>query len=198
MNHIPDPIRVALQRFVSRFIPFDERLESIMLENFELRKVPRKEFLLQEGKTAEHIYFLYEGFVRFFHTKEDGTEVTSDFYFAPGFITSFTSWIRQETSQVNIQAMVKMDVLQISRTALNELYEREHLVERLGRLLAEQVFITSEKHLLSFLNDSPQERYAWLLKEYPEYVKSIPQHYLASSLGITPESFSRIRSRSLR
>ncbi|MCK7526191.1 MAG: hypothetical protein MZV64_55600 [Ignavibacteriales bacterium] len=88
-----------------------------------------------------------------------------------------------------------MDVLFIKYKDLIELYDKEHKVERLGRLLAEQVFITSEKHLLSFLNDLPQDRYLWLMKEYPEYVKNIPLHYLASYLGITAESLSRIRNR---
>jgi len=91
--------------------------------------------------------------------------------------------------------MVKMDVLFIKYKDLIALYDKEHKVERLGRLLAEQVFITSEKHLLSFLNDLPQDRYLWLMKEYPEYVKNIPLHYLASYLGITAESLSRIRNR---
>jgi CRP-like cAMP-binding protein len=181
--------------FVNRFIPTDDKLFDTIISKFENKKVARKDILLEDGKKADKIFFLSEGFVRFFHIKKDGTEVTSDFYFAPGFITSFTSLIEQKPSIVNIQAMVKMDVLFIKYKDLMELYDKEHKVERLGRLLAEQVFITSEKHLLSFLNDSPQDRYLWLMKEYPEYVKNIPLHYLASYLGITAESLSRIRNR---
>lgn len=183
------------REFVNRFINADDQIFDTVISNFEHRKIARKELLLEAGKTANKIFFLSEGFVRFYHTKNDGTEVTRDFYFAPGFITSFTSLIEQKPSIVNIQAMVKMDVLFIKYKDLIALYDKEHKVERLGRLLAEQVFITSEKHLLSFLNDSPQDRYLWLMKEYPEYVKNIPLHYLASYLGITAESLSRIRNR---
>ena len=188
----------SFREFVNKFIRTDDRLFDIIINNFEYKKVARKELLLEAGKTANKIFYLHEGFVRFFHTKKDGTEATSDFYFAPGFITSFTSLIDQKPSNVNIQAMVKMDVLSIKHRDLMALYDKEHKVERLGRLLAEQVFITSEKHLLSFLNDSPQDRYLWLMKEYPEYVKNIPLHYLASYLGITAESLSRIRNRSVK
>ena len=177
----------SFHRFVNKFIQTDDKLFDILINYFEYKKVARKELLLEAGKTANRIFFLHEGFVRFFHTKKDGTEITSDFYFAPGFITSFTSLIEQKPSNVNIQAMVKMDVLFIKYKDLMALYDKEHKLERLGRLLAEQVFITSEKHLLSFLNDSPQDRYLWLMKEYPEYVKNIPLHYLASYLGITAE-----------
>lgn len=188
----------TFRTFVNRFIPTDDKLFETIISCFEFKKAARKELLLEAGKTANKIFFLSEGFVRFFHTKKDGTEVTSDFYFAPGFITSFTSLIEQKPSIVNIQVMVKMDVLFIKYKDLMALYDKEHKVERLGRLLAEQVFITSEKHLLSFLNDSPQDRYLWLMKEYPEYVKNIPLHYLASYLGITAESLSRIRNRSVK
>ena len=185
----------SFRAFVNNFIQTDDRLFDIIISNFEYKKVARKEILLEAGKTANKIFYLHQGFVRFFHTKKDGTEVTSDFYFAPGFITSFTSLIEQKPSNVNIQAIVKMDVLFIKYKDLMALYDNEHKIERLGRLLAEQVFITSEKHLLSFLNDSPQDRYLWLMKEYPEYVKNIPLHFLASYLGITAESLSRIRNR---
>ncbi|KUO63565.1 hypothetical protein APF79_11640 [bacterium BRH_c32] len=186
------------REFVNRFIEIDDKLFDTIINKFEYKKVARKELLLEAEKTANKIFFLSEGFVRFFHTKDEGIEVTSDFYFAPGFITSFTSFIDQKPAIVNIQAMVKMDVLFITYKDLMALYDKEHKVERLGRLLAEQVFITSEKHLLSFLNDSPLDRYLWLIKEYPEYVKNIPLHYLASYLGIKPESLSRIRNRSLK
>jgi CRP-like cAMP-binding protein len=185
----------SFRAFVNKFIQTDDRLFDIIISNFEYKKVARKEILLEAGKTANKIFYLHQGFVRFFHTKKDGTEVTSDFYFAPGFITSFTSLIEQKPSNVNIQAIVKMDVLFIKYKDLMALYDKEHKIERLGRLLAEQVFITSEKHLLSFLNDSPHDRYLWLMKEYPEYVKNIPLHFLASYLGITAESLSRIRNR---
>lgn len=194
-DYLSENILNLFHEFVNRFIPTDENLFDIIISNFEYKKVARKELLLEAGKTADKIFFLPEGFARFFHTKKDGIEVTSDFYFAPGFITSFTSLIEQKPSIVNIQAMVKMDVLFIKYKNLMSLYEKEHKVERLGRLLAEQVFIASEKHLLSFLNDTPQDRYSWLMKEYPEYVKNIPLHFLASYLGITPESLSRIRNR---
>lgn len=195
MKEITAEIKKSLHTFVNRFIKTDDELFNTILGNFEYYNTARKELLLEAGKVADKVFFLPEGFVRFFHIKENGIEVTSDFYFAPGFITSFTSLIEQKPSIVNIQAMVKMDILFIKYKNLIALYDQEHKIERLGRLLAEQVFISSEKHLFSFLNDSPQERYEWLIREYPEYIKNIPLHYLASYLGITPESLSRIRNR---
>ncbi len=184
----------VMKDFIASFIDLDDNVFELLNSKMEIITVPRKKLLIENGQVSRQMFFLYEGFVRFFHWK-DGTEVTSDFYFAPGFITSFTSFIEQKPSVVNIQAMVKMEVLAMRYDDLQHLYHSIHQIERLGRLLTEQVFITFEKHLLSFLNNSPQERYLWLLKEYPEFIKNIPLQYLASYLGIAPESLSRIRKR---
>ena len=97
--------------FINNFIKTDQDLINTLINKFEHTKISRKALLLESGKTADKIFFLHEGFVRFYHVKEDGIEVTSDFYFAPGFITSFTSLIEQKPSIVNVQAMVKMEVL---------------------------------------------------------------------------------------
>lgn len=184
-----------LRRFIHRFIALNDQDFELLLSKIDCQTIPRKKLLIEHGEVADRMFFLFEGFTRFFHWKDDGSEITSDFYFAPGFITSFTSFIEQKPSVVNIQAMVKMDVLVLKYNELQWLYSNYPIIERLGRLLTEQVFITFEKHLLSFLNNSPAERYQWLMKEYPEFIKNIPLQYLASYLGVTPESLSRIRKR---
>jgi len=141
------------------------------------------------------MYFIVSGLARFFFLNQQGQEVTSDFYFAPGFITSFSSFVNQTPSQFTIQALMPVEALAISRRNLLNLYERHPRLERVGRILTEQAYSEAEKHLLSLLNDAPKDRYLWLLEEYPQYVQHIPLQYLASYLGITPESLSRIRKR---
>jgi CRP-like cAMP-binding protein len=186
-----------LRAFIAQFATLNEQEFdglSMCLKPITFRK---RQLLFSSGTIAREMFFVSEGFVRFYHIKDDGVEVTSDFFFAPGFITSFTSLITQKPSIVNIQALCNMEVLSISYNDLSALYIKYHSIERLGRLLSEQAFVASEKHLLSFLNDSPQDRYLWLCKEYPEYIKNIPLQYLASYLGVTPETLSRIRRRKL-
>jgi len=187
-------IKAHLNTYLSAF-QLPEKSLSDFYEALELNRWNKRSYLLEAGKTARHIYFLATGLARFFFVNEEGQEITSDFYFAPGFITSFTSFVNQTPSKFTIQALMPVEALAINRNDLLDLYEKHPKLERMGRILTEQAYSEAEKHLLRLLNDAPKDRYLWLLEEYPQYVQHIPLQYLASYLGITPESLSRIRKR---
>lgn len=187
-------LQADLNTYLSAF-QLPEKALSDFYEALEVNRLDKRSYLLEAGKTARHLYFLAKGLARFFFINEEGQEITSDFYFAPGFIASFTSFVNQTPSQFTIQALMPVNALAISRNDLLDLYEKHPRLERMGRILTEQAYSEAEKHLLSLLNDAPKDRYLWLLQEYPQYVQHIPLQYLASYLGITPESLSRIRKR---
>lgn len=176
-------------------LPSDELSE--LMSCCEYRMLKKREMLLECGQTERYVWFIRTGYVRFFHFSQSADEVTSDFVFAPGFVTAFRSYIVGAPSLVAVQAMEEMEVVGWRRDDLYALYDRYPLIERIGRIMAEQFFLSLDKHLTAFLNQSPQQRYLWLLKEYPEFIRNIPLVYLASWLGITPETLSRIRRRTL-
>ncbi|MDI9516687.1 MAG: Crp/Fnr family transcriptional regulator [Tenuifilaceae bacterium] len=166
-------------------------------EKFVYTKIKKNELIAENGKVCNRLLFVNKGYVRFFHFDDNGTEITSDFYFAPTFVTTYTSFLTGLPSHVNVQAMCNMEALELSKNDLNELYERHPKFERVGRLIAESVAIHSEEHLFMLLNQPAGVRYRKLLEKYPLYINTIPLQYIASYLGITQETLSRIRKSQL-
>jgi len=181
------------RQFISQSVQLQEdeylSLEGLLHEDV----IHKKEHLIKASEICNEIVFFSEGYFRFYHYATDGTEITSDFYFAPGFVTSYTSLITGNPSKVYVQAMEDMKILILRKSDLQNLYSKYHSIDRLGRLLAEQVAINSEKHLFSLLNQTADERYKNLLDSYPQYIQKIPLQYIASYLGIKQETLSRVR-----
>lgn len=186
-------MRESLLSYLNRFIQLPEEelraFEGIVVR----RQLQRKELFAEYGKVCQKVLFFDSGYFRFFHTDANGNEITSDFYFAPSFITSYTSFITGKPSFVNVQAMVDMDVYEFSKSELYALYDKYPTIERLGRLMAESVALLSEEHLFLLLNQTAETKYKKLLERNPHYVNAIPLHYIASYLGISQETLSRMR-----
>lgn len=183
----------AFKQYVNHFVQMDEDDLQAIANIMEPARLQKKEHFITTGEVCDKILFFKEGYFRFYHTDYNGNEITSDFYFAPGFITSYTSLITGNPSFINVQAMEDMEVLEMRRNDLHKLYEQHPTFERLGRIMAESVVISSEKHLFLLLNQTAETRYKNLLANHPQFIKHIPLQYIASYLGITQETLSRMR-----
>lgn len=159
-----------------------------------IRKLQKKELLIKQPEVCNKVIFTNKGYFRFFHYNSNGDEITSDFIFAPCFVTSYTSLVTGNPSFVNVQAMEQMEIAEMKKDDLYALYEQYPKIERIGRIIAEQIAINSEQHLFLLLNQTAEYRYRNLLQKYPQYIQSIPLQYIASYLGITQETLSRIRN----
>ena len=186
-------IEEALFEYIIQYAQLTETEWQAMSGLLTTRRMEKKELLAVENKPCTELIFTNKGYFRFFHHDANGEEVTSDFYFAPTFITSYTSFITGEPSFVNVQAMETMVVLVMKKMDLQALYLQYPGIERVGRLLAEMVAIASERHLFLLLNQTAEKRYKRLMEQHPQYINTIPMQYIASYLGITRETLSRMR-----
>jgi|SRR6056297_3019206 len=198
MNMDRDILLKKRSDFLNQYVTLTENELKKFDDVSVLRHVEKEQILIGSSQAARNMIFFARGYLRFFHYLEDGTEVTSDFYFAPGFVTSFTSFVSGKPTNVNVQAMTDMEVLSIERKQLLRLYDDSHNIERVGRILTEQFAMNSELHLFSLLNYPAERRYLELFEQHPEYINQIPLKYLASYLGIKQETLSRIRKKLLR
>ena len=179
---------------ISHYLTLDEETKQA-LENCLIEKVISKNTILVEaGKVCRHLYFLERGAVRGFYDL-DGKMVTHWFAFENDFFTSFHSFITQQPAVENIQAMEGSILWMISKTDLNSLLERFHQLEKLLRLSYEKYYIRLEERFVNAQFKTATERYAQLLNQAPHISERVPLGYIASYLGISQETLSRIRSR---
>ncbi len=171
----------------------DEELELIET-HFEIKKIKKKEFLLQDGKICNFIGFIKNGTIRHFHVK-DGVEKTCDISFENFWVTDFQSFTQNTPCIMNLQAMEDTTVFLIKKENLYKLYNKCNKYETFGRLMAEQVAQRATEIAMSLSSDKPEERFQNLLQKQPDLFQKVPQKYIANLLGVSPESLSRIRNR---
>ena len=156
--------------------------------------IHKNKILLKQGEICNSIAFISKGYFRIY-IQGDPKEVTVHLAGPGEFIAAYASFIQQKKSLENIQALTDAEIILISYEDLQGLYERSHNIERLGRLVLEQHFVKKEERVISFITEPADTRYKLFSENKPDFIKHIPLHYIASYLGIRPETLSRIRAR---
>jgi CRP-like cAMP-binding protein len=177
---------------ISQIINLDNDEADYIKDKLEVKKLKKKELLLQEGAICKYVYFVNSGCLRYFYLV-DGIENTGQFFFENIWYTDYESFLLSKPSRQNIQALEDSEILCLSKPDLSDLYTAIPKFEKFGRIMAENAFLSVKSKNETLLNQSAEERYLKLIKERPKVVERIPQHYIASYLGIKPPSLSRIR-----
>nr|WP_315200530.1 Crp/Fnr family transcriptional regulator [uncultured Flavobacterium sp.] len=167
---------------------------------FNKLEVPAKTVLLNEGQISERIFIIEKGCIRCWFNK-DGKDLTLQFFLEGGMVASIESFRKKIPSPVTIETIESSvlwyaDKKDMDRI-LNDLLEISELREKFIDIIFERTF-DYMKHFVSFIKDSPEQRYRNILKESPQIIKRIPQHYIASYLGITSVHLSRIKNKLLK
>ena len=152
----------------------------------------RKSLILERGKTENYLSFIEKGMVRFNIPKLDH-DFTFAFAFENSFVSAYDSFLTQKPSIYNIEAISDCVLWRISYDDLNAIYENTLVGDRIGRKVAESIYLKKMKREISLLEDTAKKRYLDLMKEQPQFIQNIPLKYLASYIGIRPQSLSRIR-----
>jgi len=161
---------------------------------FQRQEVPAKTILLQEGQISRTMFFIEKGCLRTWVNNE-GREITTQFFFEGDKVSSIESFRTNQPSLYSIESIEPCILQTISQQDFNKTLEnlpefkeemQEHLFKRL---------LQSQRTFYSYLKNNPQQRYKELIEEHPHIIQRIPQHYIASYLGITSVSLSRIRNR---
>lgn len=154
----------------------------------------RREHFLRQDEVCRHLGIITEGYVRHYYLV-DGEEVTNDFNFENMITGGYHSFSTGERARFNVVAMEDTTLIIFSYELLLRLYDRFPAWQTLGRLLLERIFNRKQLREESFLLDSAEDRYRKILQTQPEMLQRVPLQYLASYLGVKPETLSRIRAR---
>ncbi len=165
---------------------------------FTPRNIARRAFLLQAGEVCRDIAFVCQGCLRYYTIDEKGSEHVIQFAIEGWWIADLYSYHAEAPSDGYIDALEDSELLLLSRENLENLCLSIPAFERFFRLLIQNSFVAYRKRVAESLSNSAEVRYLTFLETYPELVHRLPQHQIASWLGITPEALSRIRNKIAR
>lgn len=183
-----------LLNHIKNYYQLSEEAQHALYDCFEELVLNKNEYLLTERRICRHLYFVQQGALRGYYTL-DGKEITHWFGFEQDFVTSFHSFITQEPAVENIQLLEGSVLWVISKETLTGLFNRYHEIERLVRIAYEKYYIRLEERFVNAHFKTAAERYESLLQQAPHIVERVPLGYIASYLGISQETLSRIRSK---
>ena len=171
----------------------DATIEYIF-KNLQKKTLVRNEFFLRKGRICEEIGFVSSGLLRCYYEKDDN-EVCTWFMHEGSFITSVISFFKQMPSYEFIQAIEPSEIYYINHANLQYIYNHFPEFNYIAREILQQYYCLSEERLLSIRNQTPKERYDFLMNNYPEIIRRVPANYIASYIDISIWTLSRIKQR---
>jgi len=184
----------SFNNYLKQFPHYTPEVFEAVLPHLSIKEINAGEYFLLHGKICRHIAFIEKGLLRLFYLN-DGKEVTNCFCKEQTITTVYSSLITQQVSDIAIQAIESSRLIILSNDSLQKLYEENLFWQQLGRLSAENEFITTECHNRFLRDFSATDRYLQMLEHDSELLQRIPLNYLSTYLQIAPETLSRIRNK---
>ena len=179
----------------SKKVPLTEG-ERELIENYlTLKKLRKRQYLLQEGDVCKSVAFVEKGALRLYNVTENGTEHIVQFALEGQFLTDLYSFFVNEPSIYNIDSIEDSELVLITRSASDELRKLSPKYQEFIFQETSEAYIQLQKRMTSVVSLSLEERYQELTTNYPNIIHRLPQHMIASYMGLTPETLSRVRRR---
>jgi CRP-like cAMP-binding protein len=185
--------KTSLIHYIQQIISISDEKANAVSENFEFKEAKKNTFILQENKTSKYTYYLASGFIRSFTHDINGQEVTTNLFSAPCFVNDFLSFFKQQPSHENFQTLTDCMLWSMTYEEVQKKFHTMPEFREFGRLMLVTNYSKLNNRMLGMIKDTAETRYLALIDQHPEIFKHVALKMIASYLGITDSSLSRIR-----
>ncbi|GAA3401377.1 Crp/Fnr family transcriptional regulator [Paenibacillus hodogayensis] len=185
----------AMRMQIDRIVPIPPEEWAFFAARTSRRTLLQHDHFVRAGEELDEIAFCTCGLFRLYYTTPDGAEFNKNFCTSGDFVTVYSSLLQQVPSYFSIQAMADSELIVFRYSDFKPLYDRHACWERLGRVIAEMLYLHKETRERELLLYSAEERYRLFLQRYASLSRQLPLYHVASYLGITPVALSRIRKK---
>ncbi|MGL4597864.1 MAG: Crp/Fnr family transcriptional regulator [Bacteroidia bacterium] len=185
-----------LIRFVQGHFPMDDARAKEISSIFHEQHFLKNDLLIHQNKISDHYYFLCAGYVRSYTHNWQGEEVTLQLISPNKVVCELASFFKRIPSQSNFQALTDCIALRVSFADIQKAFHAMPEFREFGRSMLVNAFVEMQQRNIGFIQETAEQRYANLVEKQPDLLQHVPLKYLASYLGITDSSLSRIRKES--
>lgn len=181
-----------LRRHFEKITPLTDEEFNYILSHFTARKLKKRQFLLQQEEKVYNDYYVVKGLLKSFYTNDDGKEHILQFAMEDWWITDYQAYFNQTKATLTIDCIEDVEVMALSLQNRDKICSELHKIEHFFRKKSNAGYVALQRRILSLLNNNAKERYDQLLNLYPSLFQRVPKTLLASYLGVSRETLSRL------
>lgn len=183
-----------LRQQIEKITPLTDKEFDYILSHFTTKKLKKHQFLIQKSDFVQNDYFVIKGLLKAYYVNEEGKEHIMQFAMEDWWITDYQAYFNETKASLNIDCIEATEVLCLSLYNREKLCADMHKIEHFFRKKSNSGYVALQRRILSLLNSNAKERYEQLLQQYPTLFQRVPKTLIASYLGVSRETLSRLSS----
>jgi len=181
-----------LRQQIEKITPLTDKEFEYILSHFTLKKLKKHQYLIQEGDLVQNDHFVTAGLLKSYYVNLDGKEHIMQFAMEDWWVTDYQAYFNETKSTLNIDCIEATEVLCLSLRNREKLCADMHKIEHFFRKKSNSGYVALQRRILSLLNNNAKERYEQLLQQHPKLFQRVPKTIIASYLGVSRETLSRL------